>query len=376
MRRYRLKSSVEPLTTADGALFLIRAGDDDLAIRDASPADAALLELLAAEEPTLDRITDRLGLDADAARSKLEALAAAGVLTAAAASPGLDAEDAERFSRQLPYLADLGDAHALQRALADARVTVIGCGGLGTWAVAALAGAGVRRLRIVDDDVVERSNLNRQILYSPADLGVPKVEAAAAWLRAFDERIEVEAVQRRVEGVEAAIEVVDGADAVVLVADWPPYALARWVNAACVPRRIPFITGGQLPPIVKLGPLYDPGRTACFACHERGLQDGPGYDAYARRLATAPARGATLATASGMVGTALASDVVHRLVGAPVATAGAALLLDLRTLSTRREPIERDPACPVCQPQWRQTGTPSAGAMSSASGAETGSPTS
>lgn len=349
MTRFRLKSSVEPLSTDDGALYLVRAGADDLVVRDAERVDRELVEWLADGEPTCAELAAAVGLDEGAVRLKLDALRAVGVLTEVPGSAPLEPEDAERFSRQLPYLADLGDAHASQRRLATALVVVIGCGGLGTWALAALAGAGVRRLRLVDDDVVERSNLNRQVLYSPADLGRPKVEAAADWLVAFDARVEVERVHRRVDGPEAAAAVVRHADAVVLVADWPPYELARWVNAACVPAGIPFITGGQLPPLIKAGPFYVPGRSACFACHERALSDGsPGYDRYVRRMRDAPARGATLGPASGTVGTLLAMEVVHLLIGQAPATAGTALLLDLATLTSRREPIDRDPACPVC----------------------------
>lgn len=347
--RWRLKSSIEPLSTPDGALYLVRAGQDDLVIRDPQPGDRVLLEHLAATSPTCAELATTLGLDPDIVQAKLDALGGAGVLTAVGASPPLDPEDTERFSRQLPYLADLGDARALQRALGTAMIAVIGCGGLGTWTLAALAGAGVRHLRLVDDDVVERSNLNRQILYGPADLGRPKVDAAATWLRAFDPRITVETSRRRIDGLDAAAAAVDGAAAVVLVADWPPYVLARWVNAVCVPRGIPFITGGQLPPLVKAGPLYVPGRSACFACHEHALQIGsPGYDDYVERLTDAPARGATLGPASGIVGTLLAMELMHLLLGREPASVGAALLLDLGSMAMRREPIDRNETCLVC----------------------------
>lgn len=349
MTRFRLKSSVEPLSTADGALYLVRAGADDLTIRDPEPADRALLERLAVGERSATELAAELDLDGAAVQSKLDALRGAGVITAVGTSPPLAPDDAERFSRQLPYLADLGDAPELQRALGSAQVVVIGCGGLGTWTLAALAGAGVRRLRLVDDDVVELSNLNRQVLFSPADVGRPKVDAATAWLRAFDDQIAAEPHRRRIDGPDAAAAAVEGAAVVVLLADWPPYELARWVNAACVPRGIPFITGGQLPPLVKVGPLYVPGHSACFACHERALSaDSPGYDGYVQRLRDAPSRGATLGPASGIVGTLLAMEVMHLLVGREPASTGAALLLDLATATMRREPIARDPGCPAC----------------------------
>jgi bacteriocin biosynthesis cyclodehydratase domain-containing protein len=344
--RFHLRGSVEPVVGADGTLFLVRAGDADLRIRDPEPADWELVELLAGGTVSVAELTAALALDEAAVGEKLAALLGAGVVVPAAASPPLDPEDAARYARQLPWLAELGDERDLQRRLACARVTVIGCGGLGTWTLAALLCAGVRRLRVVDDDVVEASNLNRQVLYSPADVGARKVDAAARWLRAFDARAQVEALPARVGGVRDAAAAVAGADAVVLAADSPPYELARWVNATGVP----FITAGQLPPLLRVGPLYRAPGAACFTCHERALRrDSTAYDAYVERVRAAPSRGATLGPASGAAGALVAWEVVQLLAGAEPASAGAALLLDLRTLAVRREPVARDGACPDCQ---------------------------
>lgn len=349
-RRFALRQSVEPVPGADGALYLMRAGDPDLVVRAPEPADRALLDLLAAGPRSAPELAERLGLPAGAVADKLAALDGAGVLLAAAESPPLDAADAERYDRQLPYLAEFGDERALQRRLAGARVVVVGCGGLGSWALAALAAAGVRRLRLVDDDTVALSNLNRQVIYTPADLGAPKVQSAAAWLRTFDPLIAAEPLALRVDGRRTAARIAAGADALVLAADQPPYELARWINAACLPARIPFITGGQLPPLLRVGPLYRPGAGPCFACHERALRaESADYDGYVRYRRSAPARGATLGPASGMVGTQLAMEIVHLLAGIPPASDGAALLTDLRTGATRREPVARDPACAACQ---------------------------
>ena len=348
--RYRLRGSVEPVAGGDGSLFLVRAGSEDLVVRDALPSDHRMVELLAAGEPSVAELADALGLSEAAVREKLDALAGAGVLAPAASSPPLDPEDAQRYVRQLPYLAELGDERDLQRRLGAARVTVIGCGGLGTWALAALASAGVRHVRIVDDDVVELSNLNRQIVYGVSDVGKAKVEAAAAWLSAFDPRVEVERLVLRVDGPDAAARVAAGADALVLAADAPPYVLGRWVNSACVEHGVPFISAGQLPPLLRVGPLYVPGRTACFECHERALRRlSADYDGYVRHLQASPYRGATIGPASGIAGTMLAMELVHALVGAPAATAGAAVLLDMRTLRTRLEPVARDAGCRACQ---------------------------
>jgi bacteriocin biosynthesis cyclodehydratase domain-containing protein len=333
-----------------GSLFLFRAGDEDLHVRDATREDRELIERLAAEPATPAELAAALALPEPVVAEKLAALRAAGVLVPAASSPPLPAADGARYARQLPWLAEFGDERDLQRRLGRARVTVVGCGGLGTWALAALLAAGVRNLRLADDDVVAPSNLNRQVLYGPGNVGSLKVRAAAAWLRAFDPRAEVEALALRIGSPADAAAVVDGADAVLLAADEPPYALARWFNSACLAAGVPFIAGGQLPPLLKVGPLYVPGRTACFTCHERLLRrTSLGYDAYAGRAGAAAERGATLGPASGIVGTLLASELVQLLIGAEPASAGAALLLDLRTLLVRREPVPRDSGCPDCQ---------------------------
>jgi bacteriocin biosynthesis cyclodehydratase domain-containing protein len=337
--RYRLRGSVEVVEGGDGSLYLVRAGAEDLVVRDPDAEDRRLLALLASGT--------ELGEDAG---GKLAALIAAGVVVEAASSEPLEEGDAERYARQLPYLAEAGDERDLQRRLAAARVTIVGCGGLGTWTIAALASAGVRRLRLVDDDVVETSNLNRQVLYGPADIGASKAATTARWLRAFDERVEVEIVERRVDGVDAAARVADRADLLVLAADAPPYLLARWVNEACVAARVPFIVAGQLPPLAKVGPLYWPGRSACFACHETALRrESADYDAYVRQLQQAPARGATLGSVSGLVGASVAMEVMHALIGITPASLGAALLVDLRTWDVRREAIARDSECAACK---------------------------
>jgi bacteriocin biosynthesis cyclodehydratase domain-containing protein len=113
---------------------------------------------------------------------------------------------------------------------------------------------------------------------------------------------------------------------------------------------VPFIVAGQLPPLAKVGPLYWPGRSACFACHETALRrESADYDAYVRHLQTTPARGATLGPASGLVGATVAMELVHALTGAAPASAGAALIVDLRSWEVRREPIDRDGECAACK---------------------------
>jgi bacteriocin biosynthesis cyclodehydratase domain-containing protein len=334
---------VEVFAAAAGEIYLLRPGGAPTAVvRRPEPADRELLERLAAEAVPAPA-------GSDAAR-RLAPLEAAGLLVREPAGPPLDPEEAERFARQLPYFAEAGDPAATQRRLRAAHVAVLGCGGLGTWTLAALAGLGIGRFTLVDHDTVELANLNRQILYGVADVGAPKVDCAARWVRALDPRIELRAIGRRIEGEADAAAAIDGADAVVLAADWPPYELGRWVNRACVAARVPFVLAGQQPPVLKVGPTYVPGRGPCFACHERRLAaEFPMYPELAEYRRRHPTAATTLGPASGVVGTLVALELLHLLTGeAPVATEGRALLIDMRTLEQRWEAIERDADCPVC----------------------------
>jgi bacteriocin biosynthesis cyclodehydratase domain-containing protein len=113
---------------------------------------------------------------------------------------------------------------------------------------------------------------------------------------------------------------------------------------------VPRIVAAQFPPRVRIGPSYIPGTTGCLACQERALRrDHPLYDRVAEFRAGRPVVAATLGPASGIIGAAIAMDVVHHLTGiAAPATAGVGLTIDLRDWSVERAEVERDPDCPRC----------------------------
>ncbi len=354
---HRLRPSIEVFPAQAGEIYLIEPGlEPDLVVRRPEPADRIVLRELARKPVTvaeLDAALEHEGVPLPAAElsRKLADLRDSGVLTSR--PPGADAlapEDAERFDRQLPYFAETGSPAVAQRRLLAARVVILGCGGLGTWALGALASAGVRRFVLVDDDTVEPSNLNRQILYTLADVGEPKVERAAAWLRRFEPRAEAELACRRISGAADLEPLLAGADVLVHAADSPPYDIVRWADEACRIAGVPYITAGQVPPVLKIGPTYVPGRSACFACQELGSRSHfPLYDELTRFRREHVISATTLGPASGVVGALLAMEVMHLLTGdAPVATEGRALLLDMRTLETRWEGVERRVDCPAC----------------------------
>lgn len=138
-----------------------------------------------------------------------------------------------RFARHI-VLPEVGGAG--QVALAEAHVVLVGCGGIGSPALQYLAGAGVGRLTLIDDDVVEASNLQRQTVFAEAVIGKPKAEAAADWVRAFDPAIAVVARRSRIDAANAggliagATVVLDGCD---------NFATRLAVSDACVAAGIP-----------------------------------------------------------------------------------------------------------------------------------------
>src|SRR4029078_13306859 len=100
---------------------------------------------------------------------------------------------------------------------------------------------GVGEMWLTAGDRVEPSNLNRQILYTEADLGLLKVEAAAARLRAFHSSARIPAPARRLESQAEIADFVEGSDVVIDAADWPAHDIERWCNSACFEARIPYI---------------------------------------------------------------------------------------------------------------------------------------
>ena len=346
---YALRRSVEVLPAPDGRVYLLRPGTSDLVLPEPDATDRALLELLV-EPSRVEALAQATGVEPATIQDKLDTLESFDVLTSwPADAPSLDEDDAARFDRQLPYLAEFGPPADLQRGLGKATVAILGCGGLGTWALGGLACAGIGNFILVDDDVVEPSNLNRQVLYVADDVGRPKVRCAGEWVRRFAPKTNVVTHQQRIRAVDDIVPLATTADIVVLLADWPLYELERWTNEACVATSTPYVACGQGTPIMKIGPTYVPGRTACFACEETQMRTAaPLYDEVVAMRQRNTTDAMNLGPAAGIVGTLLSLEVMHALLGRPPATEGRAMLLDIQTLETSWEPVERDPACHVC----------------------------
>jgi bacteriocin biosynthesis cyclodehydratase domain-containing protein len=348
----RLKRTVDAVESAAGDIYILRPGaDSDLVIE--RPDRGARL-LLAALDGSRTAVQLESEFGGDRVRSALTELGEAQLLEDAADDERTPVRDRQRYDRQLRYFSDMASGPApaseYHRRIRAARVALLGVGGLGSWAAYALACCGVGELVLVDGDVVEESNFNRQILYRERDIGRPKTEAAAEALTEFDSACRLTPVPRRLDGVAAIREVIEGADFVVNAADWPAHDIERWTNAACVAAGLPFITMSHSPPVARVGPLYVPGTTGCYACQETAYREShPLYDELVEQRRGRPSPAPTLGPVCAFVGGQVALETLHQVTGlCPPATLGVAHIYDLRTMSITREPVPRLPGCAVC----------------------------
>ena len=249
--------------------------------------------------------------------------------------PPLSDAELDRYSRQL-VLPEWSEA--AQVALREAAVLVIGAGALGSPVATYLAGAGVGRIGIADDDEVALSNLHRQHLHFTPDVGVPKAASAAAKLAFLNPEIVVEPYQVRFEPANAAA-LVEGQDLVVDCSD--SFETRYVVNAACCAAGIPLVEGG----VVGLGGLVmaiRPGETACYRC---AFPEPPPPGA-----APTCAEAGVLGPAAGVIGSLQALEAILLLAGLPGEAAGGFLEVDLATQTFVRVAVARRPACPDCNP--------------------------
>ena len=274
----------------------------------------------------------------------------AGSEAAAAAEPpaaDLSARDLDRYSRQV-MLEQIG--YGGQQRLAAASACIVGSGGLGSPIAMRMAGMGVGRLRIVDRDVVELSNLHRQTLFAESDVGRVKVEAAAERLRAMNSGVSVEALPLSV-GEHNAAEIVAGCDVVIDALD---SVAARYaLNRACVEAGVPFVTGaavgvsGQAFTVV-------PGRSACYHCMFPRLDE--------EAMPTCSIEGVHPPILS-IVGGIEASEAAKILVGQDPSLSGRILHVDLEHLDFSYTRTFRVEECPVCGSGPRGGGPDGGGAQ-------------
>ena len=250
-----------------------------------------------------------------------------------------------RFARHI-VLPELGGAG--QAALASAHIALVGIGGIGHPALQYLAAAGIGRITLIDDDVVEESNLQRQTLFTPADIGQPKAEVAAEWLRRFDDAIEVHAHVGRVEGNTAA-QMLD--DKTVVLDGCDNFATRLVVSDTCVALQVPLTSAA-------VGRFQ--GQVANFAGH---LPDQACYrcfvgDAFDAEDCDSCAADGVLGAFVGMVGTLAAMQAIRVVLAGAIPNSplgdpqyGRLHLIEGLVPSIRTLKIAKDSECTTCGTQ-------------------------
>lgn len=255
---------------------------------------------------------------------------------------GFTEDEFEYYSRQL-VLKEIGIEG--QRRLKASRVCVVGAGGLGSPILTQLASMGVGNLRIVDRDVVEMSNLQRQHLYGMNVIGVPKVEAAEAMLRQLNPFIEVEAVPLSVTPGNAEM-ILRGADVVVDAVDSMKTRYA--VNRACLRLGIPYVHGGVIMQVGNASTIL-PGRTACLECYQGNVDDAD--------LPSCAVQGVH-PSAISIIASIQVSETVKILLGQQPALADKLLFVDLSDLTFEKIQVSKAETCPVCGREPRERPAP------------------
>ncbi|GIK85717.1 MAG: molybdopterin biosynthesis protein MoeB [Betaproteobacteria bacterium] len=239
-----------------------------------------------------------------------------------------------RYSRHL-LLDELGpDAQAR---FASAHALIVGAGGLGNPAAQFLASAGVGTITLVDADEVDLTNLQRQILFAMADVGAPKVDAAARRMGAVNPEVRIVPLRERV-GEPRLRELAAAADVVLDCTD--NFATRHAINRACVQARRPLVSGAAI--------RFD-GQLAVFDTREPSAPCyhclfGEGDDLEETRCATM----GVFAPLVGIVGAVQAAEALKLVAGVGRSLAGRLLLLDALAMEWRELRVPRDPACPVC----------------------------
>ncbi|MFN9847089.1 MAG: HesA/MoeB/ThiF family protein [Alphaproteobacteria bacterium] len=238
-------------------------------------------------------------------------------------------DEIERYARHL-VLREVGGPG--QQKLKAATVLIVGAGGLGAPAALYLAAAGVGSIRIVDPDVVDLSNLQRQIIYAGADRGRSKVDASAERLLGLNPNVAVVALNQTFDDTTADA-LLAGVDLVLDGTD--NFAVRFSVNAACVRHGVPLVSGAIGRWTGQVGVF---GRKPCYRCLV------PEIPPDAETCAAVGVIGAL----AGVIGSMMALEAIKLITGAGETLSGRLLIYDALAAETRTVRVAGDPDCPVC----------------------------
>jgi molybdopterin/thiamine biosynthesis adenylyltransferase len=245
----------------------------------------------------------------------------------------LSAEQRDRYSRHI-LIPEIGDSG--QRKLLEARVLLLGAGGLGSPTALYLAAAGVGTIGLVDNDVVDLSNLQRQVIHNTERIGVPKVDSAEATIKALNPDVEVVKYETRLDASNI-MEIISGWDIIVDGVD--NFPTRYLLNDASVRLQIPVVSASILGFDGQLS-VFKPYDGPCYRC----LFPVPPP----AELAPSCGANGVLGVLPGTMGLLQATEVMKLIVGAGDPAIGRLLLYDALAATLTEVKVRRDPECPVC----------------------------
>lgn len=308
--------------------------DEILASPELARGKAPLLLICAVGQRSLRlaQVLHEQGIEARSVAGGLQAWIAAGLPLS---EVDLDADARERYARHL-FLPGVGAQG--QSRLSRARVALVGAGGLGSPAALYLAAAGVGTISVIDDDVVERSNLQRQVLHADARIGQAKVDSATIALAALNPRVQVRGHRVRLD-LENAGALLAGHDLVIDGAD--NFATRYALSAASLRLGLPMVYGA-VQRFAGHVSVFDPRHSDC-PCY-RCLFPYPPSSAEAPSCAEA----GVLGVLPGVIGLLQATEALKLLLGVGESLAGRLLIFDALSMHFRELQLVRDPGCPGC----------------------------
>ncbi|MGZ8911296.1 MAG: HesA/MoeB/ThiF family protein [Methylococcaceae bacterium] len=238
-----------------------------------------------------------------------------------------------RYSRQI--MLPLCDIEGQQKLLA-ASVLIVGAGGLGSPASMYLAAAGVGNITLYDDDVVDLSNLQRQIAHHTLDIGIDKVISTRQTLNQLNPDINVNAVKQRLVGKQLENEVIK-ADVVLDCSD--NFSTRFAINSACVRQQTPLVSGAAIRFEGQVS-VFTPGKnnSPCYNCL---------YQSGGEELQNCATNG-VIAPITGIVGSIQALEAMKLIMGIGETLTGRLLVLDGLTMEWNSMKLKKNPNCPTC----------------------------
>jgi molybdopterin-synthase adenylyltransferase len=343
----------------DGQVRVALDVRDQFVIDDPNGVVANLFDLLGTGTRTIGELAATLELPENEVADAVESFDEIGLLQNATRLGQLPPPAQERYFSNLAFFESFASLERskedFQRRLGDSHVLVLGAGGLNSSVIQSLCGLGVGRLTLLDRDLVEPRNFARQYLYRWADVGSPKVDRAASWVRDFDPGIDVvDAIHHDIDGPDAITALLDHYHPDIVAAGVDrPRDIAVWVNEACVSRGVPYVRGGMW---VTQGLLrsVEPGVHACIVCAE-GTADVTdpevaeilaGLDLFSSR----PRTNRGIGPVAGLLGSLAAFEILRFLTRfeEPVYTRGPTIIDFANGCQMRQTIVARNPDCPTC----------------------------